>query len=321
MGELNETSQFLIRHGLPVVFTVVFVEQMGLPIPALPFLLAAGALSATGNFNLVQGLAATVGACLIADGFWFYLGRTRGMQVLAFLCRIALEPDACVRQTQNVFTRYGMRGVVAAKFIPGMSTVAPPMAGMAGVPAGRFLLFDGFGAVLYGGALLGLGYLFSDQIAQIRAAIVRIGGSAISLMVVLIALYVAYRYWHRRNSLRALRMARITVEELRRKLDAGEAPVILDMRARAELERDPTLIQGAIHLSLDEIEGRRNEFDHDRDIIVYCSCPNEATAAKAALLLKRHGFKRVRPLLGGIAAWREGNHPTGTWPEPIANPQ
>src|SRR6266487_5696115 len=169
MGELNETSQFLIRHGLPLVFATVFVEQMGLPIPALPLLLAAGALSAAGKFSLLTGIMATVIACLIADAFWFYLGRYRGNQVLKFLCRISLEPDSCVRRTQNVFTRYGLRGVVAAKFVPGMSTVAPPLAGMSGVHVGQFLLFDCFGALLYGSSLLCLGYLFSNQIEEIAA--------------------------------------------------------------------------------------------------------------------------------------------------------
>src|SRR5437870_12083728 len=159
MGELNETSQFLIRHGLPLVFAAVFVEQMGLPIPALPLLLAAGALSAAGKFSFPLGIAATVIACLIADALWVYLGRYRGNQVLGFLCRISLEPDSCVRRTQNVFTRYGLRGVVVAKFVPGMSTVAPPSAGMSGVHVGRFLLADGFGSLLYGITFLCLGYV------------------------------------------------------------------------------------------------------------------------------------------------------------------
>ncbi len=316
MGE-SETTQFLIRHGLPLVFATVFVEQIGLPIPALPVLLAAGALSASGKFSLLLGVLAAVFACLIPDTLWFYLGRYRGNEVLGFLCRIALEPDSCVRRTQNVFTRYGLRGVVVAKFIPGMSTVAPPLAGMAGVPAGQFLLFDGFGAFLYGSSLLCLGYLFSNQIEQIGAAISGVGGSALILMAVLVALYVGYKYWQRRSLLRELRMARITVEELREMLDAGENPVILDLRSKADLERDPAIIQGAIHLVLDEVEGRRNEFPHDRDIVVYCSCPNESTAAKVALLLQRNGFTRVRPLLGGIDAWREGNHPTETWTQII----
>ena len=142
---MNETTQFLVNHGPPIVFVAVFLEQMGLPLPVVPLLLAAGALSATGKFSLLFGLGITVLACLIADTFWFYLGRYRGHRVLGLLCRISLEPDSCVRRTQNVFTRYGLRGVVVAKFVPGLGTVAPPLAGMAGVKVGRFLLADGLG--------------------------------------------------------------------------------------------------------------------------------------------------------------------------------
>jgi membrane protein DedA with SNARE-associated domain/rhodanese-related sulfurtransferase len=309
---MTETSQFLIRHGLPLVFAAVLIEQMGLPIPAVPLLLAAGALAAAGKFNLFTGIVATATACVIADASWFYLGRHRGARVLGFLCRISLEPDSCVRRTQNVYTRYGLRGIVVAKFIPGMSTVAPPLAGMSGVHIGRFLLADGFGSLLYGITFLSLGYLFANQIEQIGAAISDIGGSTLGLIVVIVGLYIGYKFWQRRNLLRELRTARITVAELRQKLETGENPVILDLRSRAELEQDPSVIRGAIHLVLDEVEKRRHEFPHDRDIVVYCSCPNEATAARVALLLQRHGFTRVRPLLGGINAWREQNYPMET---------
>jgi membrane protein DedA with SNARE-associated domain/rhodanese-related sulfurtransferase len=307
---MTETSEFLIRHGLPLVFAAVLIEQMGVPIPAPPLLLAAGALSAAGKFSLLMGIGATALACVIADVSWFYLGRYRGNRVLGFLCRISLEPDSCVRRAQNVFTRYGLPGIAIAKFVPGMSTVVPPLAGMSGLHIARFLLADGIGSVLYAMSFLCLGYIFSAQIEQIGAAIADIGGSALSLLAVVAGLYIAYKFWQRRNLLRELRGARITVTELREKLEAGENPVILDMRSRAELERDPSVIQGAIHLVLDEVEKRRHEFPHDRDIVVYCSCPNEATAARVALLLQRHGFTRVRPLLGGIDAWREQNYPT-----------
>src|SRR5881397_2683874 len=151
---MNETTQFLMRHGLPLVFAAVFVEQMGLPIPAVPLLLTVGALSAIGKFSLLLGILVTVIACLLADTFWFYLGRHRGNRVLAFLCRISLEPDSCVRRTQNLFTRYGLRGILLAKFVPAMSTVASPLAGMSGVHFGRFLLFDGVGSLLYGSTFL-----------------------------------------------------------------------------------------------------------------------------------------------------------------------
>jgi membrane protein DedA with SNARE-associated domain/rhodanese-related sulfurtransferase len=309
MNEAAAATQFLIRHGLPLIFAVVFVEQLGLPIPALPLLLAGGALAAAGKFSFWLGLLAVLVACLIPDLLWFYLGRYRGNRVLGFLCRISLEPDSCVRRTQNVFTRYGLRGLIVSKFVTGMSTVAPPLAGMARVPVGRFLLADAFGALLYGGTLLGVGYLFSNQIQQIGEAIAHVGSGALGLIVGLVVLYAGYKYWQRQSLLRELRTTRITVEELRRKLEAGENPVILDLRSKAEWERNPSVIRGAIHLVLDEVEQRRHEFPHDRDIVVYCSCPNEATAAKVALLLRRHGFTRVRPLLGGIDAWRDGHHP------------
>ena len=310
---MTETTGFLIRHGLSVVFAAVFLEQIGLPLPAAPWLLAAGALSATRQFNPYLGIAVAVLACLAPDTFWFYLGRRRGNQVLGFLCRISLEPDSCVRRTLNVFTRYGLRGVVVAKFVPGMSTITPPLAGMSGFSVTRFLLFDGLGAVLYCGSFIILGFFFSQQITQIAAAIAHIGGSALNLLVGFLVLYISYKYWQRQRLLRELRMARITAAELRRKLEAGENPVILDLRSRTELELDPSIITGAIHLQVDEVARRHHEFPHDRDIIVYCSCPNEVTSARVALLLHRQGFTRVRPLLGGIDAWRNSQYPMGTW--------
>ena len=306
---MHGTTDFLIRHGLPLVFAVVFVEQMGLPLPALPWLLAAGALSALGRFNFASGLLVTVIACLIADAIWFCLGRYRGNQVLGLLCRISLEPDSCVRRTQNVFTKYGLPGVLVAKFIPGMSTVAPPVAGMSQISAGRFLFVDGMGAALYGGCLLGVGYVFNRQIDQILAAFSRIGGSAVSLLLVVAVLFIGYKFWQRQRLLRELRMARITASEVREMLQAGQAPLIFDLRSSAAVEEDPVVIQGAVHVRMEEIESRLNQLPKDRDIIVYCSCPNEVSSARLALRLKRKGFTRVRPLLGGIDAWREQKYP------------
>jgi membrane protein DedA with SNARE-associated domain/rhodanese-related sulfurtransferase len=305
----TSTTQFLVNHGAPIVFAAVFLEQMGLPLPVVPLLLAAGALSATGKFSQLLGLGITVLACLIADTFWFYLGRYRGHRVLGLLCRISLEPDSCVRRTQNVFTRYGLRGLLVAKFVPGLGTVAPPLAGMSGVKVSRFLLADGLGSVLYGGGFIYLGYLFSNQIQQIAAALASIGGSALGLVLGLGTIYIGFKYWQRRRILRELRMARITVAELRRKQDAGEQVVIIDLRPGVEVSLDPYLIPGSVHLAVDEVEHRHHEIPRDREVIVYCSCPNEESSARVALLLHRRGITRVRPLLGGIAAWRELNYP------------
>jgi len=305
-----------VSHGLPLVFAAVFLDQLGLPLPAIPWLLAAGALSATGKFSPFLGLAITVLACLLADMLWFCLGRYRGHRVLGLLCRISLEPDSCVRRTQNLYTRYGLRGVVVAKFVPGLSTVAPPLAGMSGVKAGRFLLVDGVGSLLYGGCFILLGYLFSNQIQRIAAALAGIGGGAVALVLGLGTIYIGLKYYQRQRILRELRTARITVAELRRKQDAGEKLAIIDLRASEELTLDPLLIPGAVHLRVDEVENRHQEIPRDREVILYCSCPNEASSARVALLLQRKGITRVRPLLGGIDAWRELNYPL----EPIGPP-
>ncbi|MDB6067788.1 MAG: Rhodanese domain protein [Pedosphaera sp.] len=309
---MKEILDFLVRHGTVVLFAAVFIEQMGLPIPAAPWLLAAGALCAGGQLNPLKVLAATVLACMIADSIWFYLGRHSGNRVLRLLCRISLEPDSCVRRTQDMFTRYGMRGVVVAKFLPGLSTVVPPLAGSSGVSAPRFLFFDGLGSLLYGGSFILLGGLFSHQLEQVINALASLGTGALVLVGGLVAIYIGYKYFKRQRLLQELRMARITVEELHEKLEAGERPLILDLRAAAELEQNPLLIRGAIHITMDEVNRRHLEIPRDRDIIVYCSCPNEVGSARVALSLHRKGIARVRPLQGGFDAWRDRNYPTET---------
>lgn len=291
---------------------------MGVPIPAVPWLLAAGALAAAGKFHWFMALELSIGACLIADFFWFYLGRYRGTQVLGLLCRMSLEPDSCVRKTVNLFTRYGWRGIIAAKFVPGMSTITPPLAGISGVTISQFLFFDGLGSLLYSGGFILLGFIFSNEIAQVAAALAHIGGGLVSVIVAVLFLYVAFKYWERRRLLHELRMAKITPDELGQMLNAGEKPLILDVRSILELEQDPAIIRGAIHLTAEEIEKRHQEFPRDREIIIYCDCPNEESSAKMALLLRRKGFARIRPLLGGIDAWRKGNYPLGLWTKTAA---
>jgi membrane protein DedA with SNARE-associated domain/rhodanese-related sulfurtransferase len=283
---------------------------LGLPLPATPWLLAAGALAGTDKMNWLGALCAAAFGSVLADLIWFYLGRHGGQRVLNLLCRIALEPDSCVRRTEGFFTRYGMKGVVAAKFIPGLNTLAPPLAGNSGVSAPRFLVFDGLGALLYTGSLILVGVLFSAQLEQVINALAGLGLGAFGVVVALAALYIGYRYFQRHRLLSELRMARMTVDELHQKQEAGENPMILDLRSRDELERDPSLIRGARHVTMDELQSRQLEIPRDRDIILYCSCPNEVSSARAALLLRRNGIVRVRPLLGGIDAWRGRNYPT-----------
>lgn len=307
---MNETLEFLVRHGAAFLFVAVFVEQMGVPLPAAPWLLAAGALAASGQVNGVGALCAATFGSIVADVIWFYLGRYGGQRMLNLLCRISLEPDSCARRTQDLFTRYGMRGIVAAKFIPGLSTLAPPLAGSSGMRFPRFLFVDGLGSGLYAGSFLFIGVLFSHQLEQIIDALAGLGRSALAVVAGLVALYIGYKYYQRRRLLNELRMARISVDELHQKQEAGENPVILDLRSHLELEQNPALIRGARHMAMEEISHREQELPRDRDIILYCSCPNEVSSARVALLLRQKGIQRVRPLLGGIDAWRERNYPT-----------
>jgi membrane protein DedA with SNARE-associated domain len=232
---MNDTLEFLVRHGTTVLFAVVFIEQMGVPLPDAPWLLAAGTLSAGGKMNWWMALAAATFSSLLADMIWFYFDRFCGHRVLNLLRCISLEPDSCVRRTQDIFTRNGMRGVVATKFIPGLSTLASPMAGSSGVSTPRFLILDGLGSSLYGGCFILVGAIFSCQLEQVINALAGLGGGALAVVGGLAALYIGYKFWQRQRLLNELRMARITVDELHQKQEAGENPLVLDLRSAINL--------------------------------------------------------------------------------------
>ncbi len=198
---MNEILQFSLSHGGAVLFVIVLLEQVGLPIPAAPSLLAAGALCAAGEANAATIMGATILACLIADVTWFYVGRRGGKRVIHFLCRLALLHNSSIGQTERSFLRHGMPVVVLAKFVPGLSVVVPPLAGVFGVGAGRFLLFDLLGAVLYGGLYLLLGAVFSDQVQAVLAVLHRLG---LGSLLLLLALLIAYIVFHNRPRREAL---------------------------------------------------------------------------------------------------------------------
>jgi membrane protein DedA with SNARE-associated domain len=268
---MSETVQFLLRHGGLVLFGVVFVEQIGLPLPAVPFLLAAGALAGAGRMNLVAALGLPVLASLLGDSLWYCLGRRRGMRVLSWLCRISLEPDSCVRRTENVFLRHGVWSLLIAKFLPGLATVSPPLAGVFGVRTPRFLLYDGLGALFYAGAFVGLGYLFSYQLEGMLTYTVRLGGVMLAALVASVVIYLAYKFLQRQRLMRRLRIARITPEELWALLDASLVVSILDLRHAIDVEAAPYVIRGAVRMSPEEVERRHHEIPRDRDIVLYCS--------------------------------------------------
>ena len=268
---MSETVDFIVRHGYSVLFAWMAAEQLGLPIPAIPLLLAAGALAGSQRLSLPLILLVSVVASLLADTLWYELGRRRGVPVLNFLCRISLEPDSCVRKTEQMFGRYGVRSLVVAKFIPGLSTAAPPLAGIFGMRLPRFLLFAAVGALLYAGTFAGIGYLFSAQLETMAGMALRLGEWAVLLLGAALAAYVLTKFWQRRRFLRALRVARITPEELKERLDRGEEIVIVDLRHALDVDSEPHHIPGALHLSPDDLDARHMEIPRDRDIVLYCT--------------------------------------------------
>lgn len=302
-------SQFLAEHGGTVLFWGVFIEQIGLPIPALPLLVAAGALAGQGAMTLTSALTLPVAASLAADLLWYSLGRSQGGRVLGWLCKISLEPDSCVRRMEGLFFRHGIRSVLVAKFVPGLSTVAPPLAGIFGMGLGAFLFYDGLGAIIWAASGTALGYLFSAQLDRLLGGLARTGGLLMAIIGGGLAAYVGYKFARRRRFLRQLRMARITVDELKGRMDAGDPPAIIDVRHRLDLDANAQMIPGALHIMLEEIGHRHHEIPRDRDVVLYCACPNEVSSARTALALMKNGVHRVRPLEGGIDAWKERQYP------------
>ena len=268
---MNQAFNFLLQHGYWVVFVFVLAEQIGLPIPAAPVLLALGALAGTGKLSFPTGVAIAVVASLFSDSIWYWLGKTRGYSVLNLLCRIALEPDSCVRRTEEVFDRFGARALLLAKFVPGLSTVAPPMAGLFGMKVMTFVLADAAGSALWVGAFSGAGWIFRRELVRVAEFALSMGSWLSVVLVALLALYVLFKIWDRQRFLRRLRIARISPEELLGKIQAGEQVVIVDLRHPRDVESQGTKLPGALNLAPSELDTRHLEIPRDRDIVLYCS--------------------------------------------------
>lgn len=299
-------TDILHRYGALVVFGVVFAEQLGLPFPALPLLVAAGVLIGTGHLAWSMVCAAAIVATLLADGLWYAAGQWRGRSVLTVLCRIALEPASCIRRTETFFLRHGAPALVASKFIPGLSTIAPPLAGIMGLSLSAFLWYDGLGTLLWVGSSLGAGYLFSDQIEQ---ALVYVEQGAPVVILAVAGGVVGYMLYNVVAARRLLGLApRITVDELLHAREGEQAPLLVDVRSHAAVMAEPG-VPGAMHLPLEELEHRHGTLPRDRDLVLYCACPGDVSSAQATLRPRRFGFERVRVLRGGLGAWQTKTRP------------
>jgi membrane protein DedA with SNARE-associated domain/rhodanese-related sulfurtransferase len=296
----------LEQHGTLIVGFNVLLQQLGLPIPSVPTMMVAGALAAAGRISGAATFALCVLASLVADLLWFWAGRRFGYPVLRFLCKISLSPDTCVRETEGIFERWGFFSVVLSKFVPGFSTVAPPIAGALKMPAGAFVVASIGSAALWVGAAMGVGLVFSRQIDVALAWMTQNAGLAASAVAAVVAVYIALKALQRLRLARNVNAARITIDELRDRLAQEPRPFLVDVGSRLAHQARPH-IPGARMLDLDAIS-RADDFPTDRDIIVYCACPNEESAKRAAQILLRKGLSRVRPLVGGIDGWIAAGH-------------
>jgi membrane protein DedA with SNARE-associated domain/rhodanese-related sulfurtransferase len=293
----------IAQYGLGLVVLNVLLDQLGLPLPAVPSLVVGGALAATGRLAFLPLLLWSVAACLMADSAWYLVGQKYGIRVLKTLCKISLEPDSCVSETQTRFERWGVNSLVIAKFIPGLSIIAPPMAGALRIGWPRFVALSACGAVLWAGSALAAGVLFNLQIERALAHLDEFGSFFGAAILLLLAAYIGYKWSERHRFFKRLRMARISVADLYAIMQAGAAPVIIDVRSALARSLEPRWIPGALHVPLQEVAERMRELPRDREIVLYCTCPSEASAARVARILMNHGFKRVRPLHGGLDAW------------------
>jgi len=294
--------------GLTFIFFNVLLEQLGVPVPAVPTLVVAGAVAASGKMSGPGLLALAISACVIADSTWYVAGRRYGGRVMSVLCRISLSPDSCVSQTQTAFERWGAWALLFAKFVPGLALIAPPLAGATRMHYGRFLLATTLGAGLWVGAAVLVGALLRTQIERLLPQAAQVGGKAALVLLLLLACYVVYRWWERRRFIAALDMARISVEDLRRQMDEGPPPLIVDVRSPTAQALELRRIPGALNVPVQDAARHLSELPRDREIILYCTCPNEVSAAKVARLLMNNGFQRVRPLKGGLEAWIEAGY-------------
>lgn len=301
-------AELIEQFGIIIVFINVLLEQLGLPIPAYPTLVLSGALISPAKFSFPVLLMTAVIAALIADVSWYLAGRRYGKKVMGKLCKISLSPDTCVTQSQSLYLKFGAPALLVCKFIPGFASISSALAGSTGTRLLTFLVMDGLGAAIWAGSALWLGSLFSTAIDDLMNILAEMGKWGTLLVVSALLFFIATKWWERQRFIKDLRMARISAAELNDLLLNGNTPVILDTRA-PQLISDGW-IPGAQFASLDSLDGLNLELKENEPVILYCSCPNEVTAAKVAKALMAKGYTNVKPLAGGIEAWRAAGYTT-----------
>jgi membrane protein DedA with SNARE-associated domain/rhodanese-related sulfurtransferase len=305
---MHSLNSFLQQYGNGLVFGSALLEESGLPLPATPVFVAAGMAAGAGDMSLpvILGLATT--GFMIGDILWYFLGGWRGRQVLEFLCRIALEPDNCIRHTEERFLRHGPSALMFSKFVPGINTVIRPLAAISGISLLKFVFYDGIGVAAYVGAFTGIGYFFSGRSEELERWMATAHRGLARGIVVLLVGYIVYRYVRYRQFLNSLDQSRMSADDLKVKLDAGHPVVIVDLRSPLERKAFPYSLPGARPMSFEEIKHGYPHFPRESEIVLFCNCPEEAGSAHAAQFLQKHGY-HARPLANGIDDWKTKEYP------------
>jgi membrane protein DedA with SNARE-associated domain/rhodanese-related sulfurtransferase len=300
---------FFVKYGYWVVFLWILTEQLGIPIPSTPLLLTAGTLTATHQLRLPYVLASALLASLIADSTWYIFGKRYGSAVVRLMCRLSFESTACVRKTEGYFTKSGATALLVAKFVPGLGSVAAPIAGQIGMGYGKFVLCDAGGITLWVLTVTLGGRFFGDVLKRNPGAL---SWTAHFFAVIFALLFVGFLVWRmlrRRAFLRSVRMARLDPSELKRMIDSGQDVFIVDLRHPLDYLPDPRTIPGALSLTPDKLVEQSSRIPRDQEVVLFCTCPSEATAAKMTLKLRNMGIQRVRPLRGGYDEWKKLGYP------------
>ena len=305
---------FFVHYAYLIVFLWVLMEQAGIPIPSIPVLLAAGTLTATHQVHHGWVLLAVLAACMLSDSLWFFMGRRYGNNVLKLLCRLSFEASACVSKTEGYFNRRGLFTLLFSKFVPGLSTVAPPIAGQAGVSYWRFLVWDLAGSIVWAETFLLAGRFFGDLAKRSAPFFSWLGHFAFFIFVLMVLGFLAHSFWKQRKFLERVRDLRLEPSELKSMLDDAEKsgnapPFIVDLRHPLDYLPDPRVLPGALRIGPHELKLHSEIIPRDRDVILYCTCPSEESSAKLAMQLHKMGVYRVRPLRGGFDGWKQAGYP------------
>ena len=298
--ELNELMQSIRQDAVAVVFVNVFLQQLGLPIPAVPTLLIVGSLL-TGLGDSGPVFFAMVAASVVADWIWYLLGRAFGYRVLSGLCRLSINPGSCVTQTEERFVRWGLWSLVVAKFIPGFSIVAPPIAGALRMSLSGFLTAAAAGALLWGGTAIGAGWIFRTELHVLLAGLDRQGNNIVVAVIGVVALWLAWKFWQKYRFGKLAAIPHITPAELVAAMASANPPRLLDLRGTVAIA-ETGIVRGAVAAEHDDPLAAVVDWPKSDLVVTLCACPQDAGAVLAARLLMEQGYTSVRPLRGGFDA-------------------